>query len=348
VPAPNRAGMATERAELLRPDPTRGELVAAAATALTLTVAFVNSRFDAEWGTGIHLVYTAIAAAVVIAMAAQSARPVGSEAAATPEGDVVSRARPATWQSVLFVAAFILAAGTLGELADVLGSDGVFASTGTTVWVGLLLVGLMAWFATGWNSGISTLLGVVTLAVVIVSFIDWVFSPEEVDTFRWIFLLIALGFVAVGAVRRQSEPQHAVGWMNAAGLAVLAIALTFAAEALIGAFNPFGEGGDVDQPGTGWELIVLLGGVVLIAYSVMTAQAGPGYLGVANLIAFGALASTPGEDGPSLIGWPLVLILVTGALLAVALRREGPPGGGAPAVPTRDPSESPTAVQPGS
>jgi hypothetical protein len=340
--------MATERAAILRPDPTRGDLVAAAAVALTLTVSFINSRFDAEWGEGIHLIYTALAAAAVIAMATFTPRPTGREAAATPEGDVVSRARPSTWQSVLFVAAFILFVGTLSTLADVLGSDGVFESPGTNVWVGLLAAGLAFWFATGWNSGISTLLGAVTLIVVILSFIDWVFDPDDLaDTFRWILLLVALGFGAVGASRRRSEPHHATGWVNAAGLAVLGIALTFAIQAAAAAFGVLsgGEGAIDADTGTGWELVVLAGGMLLIAYSVLTANAGPGYLGFLNLLAFGALASTPDEDGASLIGWPVVLLLLTAALLALAFRRDGATGAGVTARPSPDPSESPTAVQ---
>ena len=326
--------MATQRTEALRPDPERGTLVAAAVTALTLTVLVINSRFEDEWGQGIHFLYTALAAAVVIGMAAGSARPAGGED------------RPATWQSALFVASFVLFIGTLSTLADILGSDGVFESPGTTVWVGLLTIGLLAWFVTGWNSGISTLLAAVTLAVVVVSFVDWVFDPEDTDTFRWILLLIALGFMAVGLSRRRTEPHHAVGWMNAAGLAVLAIALTFAFEAFAAAFTIFGDGGSsFESPGTGWELVVLAGGAILIGYSVNTAQAGPGYLGVANLLAFAALAASPSEDGPSLIGWPIVLLLITVALFAIS-RRNGGTAAGVPVRPGPDPHESPTAVQP--
>ena len=63
--------------------------------------------------------------------------------------------------------------------------------------------------------------------------------------------------------------------------------------------------------GWGWELVLLAGGAALIAYSVVAGQAGPGYLGALNLFSFGLLAAVPGEDGASLIGWPLVLIIAT-------------------------------------
>ena len=325
--------MATERAGVLRPTPDRGDAIAAAVVALTVLVAMVNARFGAEWGQGIHLVYTAAAALVVIAMAAMSPRPVE---------------RPAGWQSVLFVASFVLFFGELTNLADVLGADDPpFGASATVVWVGLALAGLAAWFALSWNSGISTLLCALTLVVVIVAFVDWVFSPDEVDTFRWVLLLIALGFGAYGAMRRAGAPHHAVGYVNAAGVAVFVLASTFLAELILGA--ALGGFGEVDSPagevGWGWELVVLVGAAALIAYSVLSRQAGPGYLGALNLSAFVVLASGPGEDGPSLIGWPLVLILVTMALFALA-RGGGRPGAGLPARPAPDPSESPTAVQP--
>ena len=51
-----------------------------------------------------------------------------------------------------------------------------------------------------------------TLVVVIVAFVDWVFSPEEIDTFRWILLLIARRLRRVRAGHaRPTEPHHAVG-----------------------------------------------------------------------------------------------------------------------------------------
>ena len=332
--------MATEHAEALRPAPERGDTIAAGAVALTLLVLVVGGRFDAEWGSGIHLVYSAAAALAVIAMAAMSPRPAHHG---------VERERPAGWQSVLFIAAFVLTLDALSNLAEVLGVDSVFDSSGTLVWVGLLLAGLMLWFARGWSSGISNLLSAITLVVVILAFVDWVFSPEETDTFRWILLLIAIGFGAYGASTRASEPHHAVGDVNAAGIALLALSATFLVEVLLGA--AFGGLSGVSSSDTevawGWELVLLAGGALLIAYSLLARQAGPGYLGAANLLAFAALATTPGDDGASLIGWPLVLIVVTGALLAIGLRRgDGRPGAGVPAQPSPNPSEPPTAVQP--
>jgi hypothetical protein len=195
----------------------------------------------------------------------------------------------------------------------------------------------------GWDSGISTLLAAITFGLVIVSFVDWVFSPEDADTFRWVLMLIAIGYGLVGMSRRPTEPHHAVGFVNASGVALLGLAFTFLFESLFLVFSD----GDVGSGGAGWgwELVLLAGAGALIAYAVLDRKAGPGYLGVANLIAFLLIAAGPDEDGASLIGWPLVLILVTIALFVAASGR-GTPGAGVPARPRPDPGEAPTAVQP--
>ena len=107
---------------------------------------------------------------------------------------------------------------------------------------------------------------------------------------------------------------------------------------------------DVDA-GTGWELVMLAGGAALIAYTAAYGRSGPAYLGVANLLAFIVLSAAPDEDGASLVGWPLILLLVTAGLLVMALRRDTPPTGpvapatsaGAPPTP---PTEDTTRIHP--
>lgn len=287
---------------MVRPDPERGNLLGAGVVALAVTVVVLNIRFAEEWGAGIHLVYSGAAAALVIGLAFGAPSAVG---------------RPPTWHSILFIASFVLALAALANLADSLGSEDGLSATGTIVWVGVLLAALMFRFASGFESGISTLLGAVTIVAVTVAFVDWVFSPDGASTFRWILLFTAIALAAVSRTAGPERPQQSVGFVNAAGVAILAIAVTYAIEGLGGLF-----GGDVDaDAAVGWELVVLAGGVALVTYSAAVLQSGPGYLGVVNLIAFVLLAGGPGDDGASLVGWPLLLLLVTAALLVAALRR---------------------------
>ena len=288
-------------AGLLRPDARRGELLAAAAVTLMLAVDLLELRFEEEWGVGVHLVYSGLATSLAVYLAATVRKP--------GEGS------PPWWHSALFVVSASLAASALLNLADLLGGDDPFDSSGTLVWTGALLVALTGWFSVRFDSGISTLIAALTSVVVLLSFVDWVFSPDGASTFRWILLAGALALAAFAARGPDRGPHHAVGYVNAAGVAVFGIAIVYGIEA-IGLLL----GGGAVEAATGWELAILLGGLALGAYAVWARQSGPGYLAALNLSAFTLLAGTAGEDGPSLIGWPIVMILAAGCLLAAALR----------------------------
>jgi hypothetical protein len=281
-------------------------LQAAGVVFLTLLVAALNLRFGDTWGQGIHLAYSAAAAAMVIEMAVLS--PADGE-------------RPRPDRSVLDVASFVLALLMLVNLADALGVDAPFEATGTIVWMGLILAGLMGWFAAARNSGISLLLALVTLIAVVLSFVDWVFEPEGVTTFRWLLLGLVLAFAGGAYARRESGTHHVVAFANAAGVALLALGYTVAVDSLFGVFLGDLTAGADSQAGVGWELVLLGGGLALVVFAVHSWAAGPGYLGVINLALFTAVAGTAGEDGPSLIGWPLALLLAAAGLLSAGLVR---------------------------
>src|SRR5436190_2520312 len=98
-----RPGWSVESRDMTEDD---GRLLSTRGIVLNALVYVVKARFDHTWGRGIHLVYTAAAAAFVIVMAART--PVEGE-------------RPRDWQSILYVAAYLLALVTLLRLADVFG-----------------------------------------------------------------------------------------------------------------------------------------------------------------------------------------------------------------------------------
>lgn len=283
---------------LLRADPDRGDLLAAAAIVLAVAVSVTDARFEGEWSETVQAVYTVAAAALVTVLALSLP---------------ASEGRPPAWHSVLFVVALFLTLNGLLNLADALGAEvDDFPESGTVVWVGLLLAGLASAFARRYDSGISTLLMAVTLVAVGVAFVDWVFSPEEASTFRWVFLFIALVMAAAAGRTPEARPDHAVGFVNAAGVALLAIALTYG---ILGFFSGGGA-----EAGAGWEIVLLLGGLALLAYAALELRSGPGYLGFVVLFAFVILAGVGSDDGPSLIGWPIVLLVVAAGLVFAALR----------------------------
>ena len=307
--------MRTVRAlEALRPEPHRGDTVAAGVVALATAIYVLELRFQNSWGVGIRLVLAALAAGFVTALAVQSPM----------EGE-----RPRAYQSALYISAFALSLAAIANLADLLGSDG---GSGTVVWVGLLVGGFAAWFAVRRNSAVMTLVAAITYGIVVLAFVDWVFDPSGASTFRWILLLLIFGYVAASLSQRGPRPRHAVQLVNAAGLAVIGLAITFVIDNLFGFEGPSAVGA-----GTGWELVLLACGFGLAAYSAVDREPGPGYLGVVVLLLFVWIGGSPDRDGASLIGWPIFLLLAAGALLAAGLRPSRPlpppPDAGAPPPP---------------
>ena len=298
---------------ILRPLPHRGDVIAAGVVVLVTLIGVVDIRFEGEWGTGIHLVVDALAFAFVFALAVQ----------APQEAE-----HPRAYQTILYVAAFVLALATLSRLADVLGADERLESSGTVTWVGALLTLLAGWFAGARNSPVCTLLAAATFGVTFLSFIDWVFSPDGISTFRWILLLLLVGYALAAMTQRDVRPRHGVAFVDTVGLAVLALAGTFVIEGFVQLFASAFEsenGARSDGFGVawGWELVVLAVAFGLIAFSAVEREAGPGWFGAAALFAFLVLAAEP-DDGASLVGWPLVLIVAAAAMLYTGLRPAQP------------------------
>jgi hypothetical protein len=251
---------------------------------------------------------------------------------------------PRAYQTVLLVAGLTLLAVTLLRLAQVLGADDPLDSSSTVTWMAAVFASVAA--VPAWeriNSPICALIEVVAGGIVVLAFVDWVFDPDGPTTFRWILLLLIAVYAAAHLRWRESRPRHAVHMVNAAGLAGLALASTFAGG-LIVIFA------DASDPGTWWELVILAIGCGLLAYAAVDREPGPAYLGFVVLAGFVALAGLPSPDGASLIGWPLLLLLIGGGVVAAGLRPlqplpPSPDAGAEPAptevLPTRPPPSEP-------
>jgi hypothetical protein len=139
-------------------------------------------------------------------------------------------------------------------------------------------------------------------------------------------------FVLAALARRDAQRRESVYLIDAAGVAILALGLTFLGAAVV-AFTPLPDvalgflGIPVGVPGGGWKLVLLAAGLGLVAYAGVDRESGPAYLGTSILFVFVALVGIPGTDGASLWFWPLALLLVGGAAVGAGLRprRELPP-----------------------
>ncbi|ADB52477.1 hypothetical protein [Conexibacter woesei] len=327
--------------ELLRPHPHRGDLIAAGAVPLTVALLLVNLRLDDSWGTGIFLVLTALACGLVLGMGVLA--PLEEE-------------RPRAYQVVLQLCGLVLLFVALLRLAKVLGSGDPLDSAGASFWILAVVAGTAAWLARARRSSICTLVAGIAGIFATLAFVDWVFSPDGPGTSRWILLLLSLGLVVGALLLRDRHRRESVYLVDAAGFAILALGFTFLGTLLFGV-TLLGEPPAFVGPGAGWKLVLLAAGLGLVAYSGVDREPGPGYLGTLILLVFVVLVGNPGEGGPSLWFWPLVLLAIGAAMIAAGLRPRQPlppepaapaapivPVGGGPVAPAGPASAPPAAV----
>jgi hypothetical protein len=280
--------------EKLRPNNANGDAVALAALALGITVLVTWLRLEESWPALVNFIYTALAAGVVLALAYLS--PAGS-------------GRAKGYQNVLYVTGLGLTLIALLNLKDVFGDFGI-AEAGTRVWMLVILValtGYVSWFR---NSGVMTLFCALLKIGLILSFVEWLFSPDEaLETYRWLLAIIVFAFVAVVLFLDVIPAKYRqVAVVDAAGFALIALSFTFLSDFGLS----LGSGG----ASAGWEIIIGLGSLLLIAYALIDRDAGPAYLGGFNLVFFSVIAAAA---EPSVVWWPLILFLITIAAFAAVL-----------------------------
>jgi hypothetical protein len=303
----------------LRPKPFRGDVIAAGVVVLTTLVWVVRIRFSAAWEPGTHLAVAAVPWAFVTQMAILAP---------------MERDEPRAYQSALYVASVALFVLALEALGEVLGVDGAVDGAANSTWYFAVVAVYALVFAIARNSAVCTLIGGLAGGVAVLAAVQWIWDPSGFSTDRWVLLalMVVYGFAAIG--QRDRRLRHGVALIDAAGLAVLAIGLTFAVGAVV-----FGDGSEpISGVAWGWELLIVAAGFGLIAYSSVDRQPGPAYLGVLNLGLFTVITSLGvSADGATLVGWPIALALAAAVLLAVGLRpttpAPPPPDAGAPEPP---------------
>jgi hypothetical protein len=291
--------------DLLRPPPHRGPLIAAGAVLVTVGVALEELRLDDKLPTGVHLLILALAAGAIYALGVQ----------------VRQQGRPYAFQSVLLVCGLLLLYPALLTLADVLGADFDNFPAGAFVWTSLLLAGAALWPAAARNSSICALIAALALGIAVLAFVNWALDATSLTTYRWLLAACALGYVVVSLLLRGSKPRHSEQMVNAAGLAIVVLALTGLAPAGLVGVAPFGGSPDEVLP-DGWELVVFAVGCGLVAYGAVDRAPGPAYLGVANLVAFIVSAGSSVEE--TLYFWPLLILALGIGAMATGLRPRAP------------------------
>jgi len=320
----------------LRPHPHRGDVIAAGAVPLSLATILIDLRMT-QWSPGSRFVVVGAISSLILAMGWLAE---------------LERETPRAYHSTLLVAGLLPLVLALALLAEMLGAHRP-PGPGADFWTFAAEAVIAAAAARRANSGACTLIAALAAAVALQSFVGWVFHPHGLGTFRALLLVLTLAFAA-GAVRlRDARRRHAVQLVNAAGLMALVLALLYVAETVIvAAVTRGGIGASLPISGLagtraplGWKLYVIAVGLGLVAYAGADREPGPAYVGVAVLAAFAVLAGLPLGGRGTLVGWPLLLLVLGTGGLAIGLRPRRPlppepPGpasaeAGAPAVPLR-------------
>jgi hypothetical protein len=275
-----------------------------AAVGLALFVAMAEIRMQEPWADGVLLVVAAVPAILLLAMGLAAAR--GEDA-------------PRDAVTVLLVGGLVLAGVVIGRLGDMLAGDDFLSGGGTLTWMLALFVALAALLARRTRSVGCLLLAALAAVGLVLEAVNWIFDTEDVDVFR---ALLAVGFAALFGLGLIVGERAGTILVGAAGVTVLAssyaIGLLFLQEDL----------------GWGWELVMLLQGLTLLAFAARRLEPGPGYLAFFALGLFVAASaatesvgvfSIEGEETEaperSLVGWPLAIGIGTVAAALWAGRR---------------------------
>lgn len=284
--------------ELLTPPGHRGPLISAGAVVLTVGVLLEQIRITP--GAGVQFLVVAALAVLLLWLGLQGS---------------LEEQDPPAWVSVLLVAGLLALYAALLRLADLLGDPfgGDSFPAGTFVWTGLVEAGVAGFACRRRGSAVALLIAVIAWSVTFLSFYDLVFDAHSVTPYRWLLLVLAISWSVASLAVRDVRQRYAEQLVNAAGLAILAIALTSLPFVVLGtASEAAGVLPDL------WELVLLAGGLGLIAYAAADRAPGPAYLGLFNLLAFALYVGFSRDE--TLKWWPIMLLLVGLAMVLIGLR----------------------------
>src|SRR6266480_9946 len=241
-------------------DPSRGKVLGAGGVLLAAAVGLLQARLEVPWSNGVHFIVALAAFVLVFGVAQLSPLP----------------ERPLAYQSTLALSGLALLTFVLFRLAQVFGVDQPFGNSGTVMWMTALFALVAAYAAMRYHSLACGLLAGLAAAGFVLTFVDKVFNPSGIDTFRWILFLLVLGFTAGAAYLRQGpRPGLATQAVDLAGLMLIGIAATFLAAAAVSSLRPFGGSTASLSAGFGWKAVMILGSLAVIAYAAVERERGP-------------------------------------------------------------------------
>ena len=199
-------------------DPARGGVLAAGGIMLAVGITMTDTRLDVAWSNGVHLIVALIGFALVFGIAMLS-----------PLAE-----RPLAYQAALSLSGLALLVLALDRLARVFGVHSPFTNTGTIMWMSAVFTLVAALAALRFQSLACGLLAGLGTSAFVLSFVDKVFNPSGVTTFRWVLLLLALGFAAAAVVLRASPwSGYSVPAVDVSGFMLIGLGGTFVVAQVI-------------------------------------------------------------------------------------------------------------------
>jgi hypothetical protein len=281
------------------------------AVLLATAVLMLETRFEEPWGAGVHLAVAGAAFVLLFVLGTRQRHPGG----------------PPVQQSIVLIAALAVLVAAVTRLGDSVADE--LDNPLTIAWMAMLFAAVAGFTAFRYGSAVCTLFAAIGIGVAVMAVVAEGNDNLDFEDFRlWPSLMAGAFGAGAVALRSIGLPRHSVQLVNAAGLALLVVALSFLLEVFFGGFN----GGDVEGPGfptdSGWELVLLIGSFWILGYGALRREPGPGWLGAIVLTLGAGVAATPKDpDDATIVGWPLAMIVLAGGVLALGARDRaaGPP-----------------------
>lgn len=306
-------GSSSDLIAAIRSDRQRSGALAVAGVLLALTVLVATVRMADIWSDEAFCVISLVAFVLLFGLALLL----------RDEGR-----SPSAAQSALLVAGLLMALEALVFLANLTTDD---PTSGTGAWAAGLFTVITLKAVYLHRSSVCTLIAALSFGSTVLYFVDWVFDPSGGETFRWVVLGM-IAFYALAAYRlRSSAPDHSTQFINVTAIATLSLVGLTIYGGVWAAYapGPFSGLGETFQDLLGWQIVIGLIVLGLLLYALITRERGPAFLAGINLIVFGLVvgpskasndfADALGEPA-TLMGWPLILAIVTALAFTVALR----------------------------
>jgi hypothetical protein len=320
-------------AQALQPDPRGDWLRMIGGVLFALGAVILFARKTDDWAAFPLLLVVAIPCVLLFGAGALAALGTGA----------VGR-----WHAVLMVTGVLLSVLAFGQLWDVVGVNTDSAGFGFLLFACTTVLAAFGAFRVGaaYHAFLAAIAGIATWLF----FFEMILDDPGATAFRWLLLVLCAGYAVIGFALRDRDAPQAPEFITAAGIAgVLVGTIGIAAEGgnALGAlfFGGAPEGGEGQS--FVWDLFLLLFSLGLLAYGAAAHVRGPAYVAFFGLLAFAVLqgaevnALLEGEEpDSSFAGWPLILLLIGGAALALGMYIRKPPPAGA-RVPAGPPSPEP-------